>query len=127
MKKFKRPVKGKITSPFGNRLHPINGVQSFHNGIDISAKTGTEVLAPDAGKVTEYWDHAKGGKCLAITNKDGVRFGFAHLHFRYAQLHQDVKAGEVIALVGNTGASTGPHLHFTIKINGQWVNPEDHI
>lgn len=124
--KFLKPVTGRISSRFGNRKHPITGKLSFHNGIDIAAPIGTPVIAPDSGKIIEYWDHVKGGKCIALFN-GSVRFGFAHLNKRLVTLNQLVNKGDVIAEVGNTGASTGAHLHFTVKVNGVWVNPEVYI
>ncbi len=123
MNNFMIPVPGKITSPFGLRKHPITGRDSFHNGIDIACKVGTPVVAPDYGMVTEVWSHEQGGLCLAIENLDGVRFGFAHLSKRLVKKDQPVLKGQVIALSGNTGRSTGPHLHFTVKKLGVWVDP----
>jgi murein DD-endopeptidase MepM/ murein hydrolase activator NlpD len=117
------PLTGRVTSKFGNRPHPITKKTSFHNGVDIAAVIGTKVVAPAAGTITEAWEHDRGGYCMAMLDDKGVRFGFAHLNDFIAKKGQKVKAGEVIALSGNTGASTGPHLHFTVKVNGQWVDP----
>ena len=124
---FTKPLAGRVTSKFGTRTHPITGKKSFHNGVDISAPIGTDILAPDSGIITEVWNHERGGKCLALVNSSGIRFGFAHLHHRLAKLNQLVNKGEHIAESGNTGASTGPHLHFTVKINDQWQDPERHF
>lgn len=121
------PIKGRITSRFGSRRHPISGKTSFHNGVDVAAPVGTDILAPADGEITEAWDHERGGVCLAMTDYDGVRFGFAHLSRRLSKYGEKVVAGQPIAKTGNTGASTGPHLHFTVKINGQWVNPLDYF
>ncbi len=117
------PVTGKITSPFGLRKHPITGRESFHNGIDIACKVGTPVVAPDYGIITEVWSHERGGLCLAMEGTDEVRYGFAHLSKRLVKKGQPVLEGQVIALSGNTGQSTGPHLHFTVKKLGIWVDP----
>ena len=127
MSEYLKPVSGRISSRFGNRVHPITKKLTFHNGIDIACPIGTPVFSPVSGKVTELWDSDRGGKCLAITGIDKVRFGFAHLDSRVVRLGDWVVKGDVIARTGNTGASTGPHLHFTIKIKNEWVDPEKHI
>ncbi len=119
------PLKGRVSSPYGNRTHPVTGVKtSFHNGVDIAVPIGTPIVAPQDGKVTEVWNSPKGGKCLAMVAADGTRYGFAHLSVQAAKTGQAVKQGEVIAMSGNTGASTGPHLHFTVKKNGMWHDPQ---
>jgi murein DD-endopeptidase MepM/ murein hydrolase activator NlpD len=121
---YTKPLNGKLTSKFGERTHPVTKIKgSFHNGIDIAAPVGTPVLAPADGKITEVWDNEKGGVCLAMETPDGIRFGFAHLSKRYASWSQEVKQGQQIAASGNTGASTGPHLHFTVKQNDEWIDP----
>ena len=121
---MKVPLKGRISSRFGYRKHPVSGANSsFHNGIDIAAPVGTAILAPADGIITESWNHDKGGICLAMM-AGRTRFGFAHLDKRLVKVNDPVKAGETIALSGNTGASTGPHLHFTVKINGTFIDPE---
>lgn len=117
------PVHGRITSHFGKRRHPVIGIYSFHNGIDIACKCGTPVLAPDYGTITEVWDHPLGGKCLAMMSMKGIRYGFAHLSGRSVVNGQSVVEGQQIALSGNTGRSTGPHVHFTVKVNDSWVDP----
>ncbi len=117
------PVNGKITSYFGQRKHPITGLESFHNGIDIACKVDTPVVAPDYGIIMEVWDHERGGRCLAMVSTEGVRYGFAHLNKRLVKKDQPVLKGQVIALSGDTGLSTGPHLHFTVKKLGVWVDP----
>ncbi len=127
MQNLVNPCKGKITSPFGTRIHPITKVIKFHNGVDIAVIIGTPILAPADGTVTKVWDHTSGGKCLAMVSDDGVRFGFAHLSRQVAVKGQKVRAGEFIAASGNTGASTAPHVHFTVKINGSWVDPMLHF
>ncbi|PKN85401.1 MAG: hypothetical protein CVU46_11150 [Chloroflexi bacterium HGW-Chloroflexi-8] len=123
------PVKGRVSSKFGYRIHPITKEKkSFHNGVDISAPEGTPIVAPVAGKITEFWTHDRGGHCLALTSADGLlRFGFAHLSKRFVSRGAVVKQGELIANVGNTGVSTGAHLHFTMKKNGSWIDPQLHF
>lgn len=120
---YTNPVTGRVTSRFGSRIHPVTRQKSFHNGVDLSAQVGTYVKAPDFGTITEVWDHQAGGKCLAMENRAGIRFGFAHLSDRLVKVGDKVNAGQVIALTGNTGRSTGPHLHFTVKVGGEWQDP----
>lgn len=117
------PIIGKITSPFGKRKHPITGVMSFHNGVDIACPAGTAVVAPADGRIQKLWTHPRGGMCLSMVTPDGIRYGFAHLEHRLVKEGQIVKEGDVIALSGNTGHSTGPHLHFTVQIDGKWKDP----
>lgn len=121
------PVCGRIVSSFGKRLHPITKIETFHNGIDIVCKCGTPILAPDYAVVTEVWDHERGGRSLAIETVDGIRFGFAHLQKRLVKVGEPVLEGQKIAYSGDTGQTTGPHLHFTMKKDGQYINPEEHF
>lgn len=123
MDEYINPCAGRISSKFGTRTHPVTKKKSFHNGVDISVPVGTKIAAPADGIITEYWEHTKGGKCLAMETEDGVRFGFAHLNKRLVVKDTKVTAGEHIAESGNTGASTGPHLHFTVKENDTWIDP----
>lgn len=124
---FQKPINGRVTSRFGPRTHPITGQRTFHNGVDISAPVGTDIVAPDSGRISEVWDNPKGGKCIAMIGRTGIRFGFAHLDEQLKKVGEIVDKGDVIAKSGNTGASTGPHLHFTVKQNGNWVNPETYF
>lgn len=120
------PVKGRISSDFGPRTHPITGVASNHNGIDIAAPTGTPIVAPKSGRVISIYSTATGGLQMVVEHAGGWRSGYAHLSETIAKVGEDVMKGETIAKVGNTGASTGPHLHFTITSpNGKKVNPEN--
>jgi len=118
-----KPIDGRITSRFGKRKHPITGSVSFHNGVDIACRLGTVIVAPDYGTITEEWDHPLGGKCLAMVSVKGIRYGFAHLSARSVEKGQPVVEGEQIALSGNTGRSTAPHVHFTVQVKGAWVDP----
>jgi murein DD-endopeptidase MepM/ murein hydrolase activator NlpD len=120
---YTNPITGRITSKFGNRLHPVKKVTSFHNGVDIAAAIGTRIVAPANGTVNAAWDHERGGVCLAMVDENGVRFGFAHLQKRLVKNGDKVLAGQHIANSGNSGASTGPHLHFTVQFNGVWIDP----
>ena len=114
-----------MTSKYGYRLHPVTKQKhSFHNGIDIAAPVGSPVIAPASGNIIQLWDHSRGGKCMAMMTADGLRLGFAHLNKCLVKEGEFVIAGQLIAESGNTGASTGPHLHFTVKKGADWINPE---
>lgn len=124
------PVPGQpLTSPFGMRTHPIHGTQKLHAGLDIGAPEGTPILAPLDGVIAEVGNDASGyGQWLAVKHSDGSigETFYAHLS-RYADLPvgTQVKAGQVIGYVGNTGGSTGAHLHFEVKdASGQLIDPE---
>lgn len=112
------PVKGRITSRYGMR----NG--KLHNGTDIAVSVGTPVKSPWRGTVSETYTNSAGGKQIIINHPNGYRTGYAHLSEYRVSSGQKVRRGQVIALSGNTGGSTGPHLHFTLRKNGQLVDPE---
>lgn len=118
------PVLGTVSSKFGWRTHPLTGVESFHNGVDIEAPTGTPVRAPFEGVVESvYWNDA-GGNAVILQLANGYRAGFAHLNSVAVAQGASVGKGVVIGTVGATGAVTGPHLHYTLKKDGDWVDPE---
>ena len=117
------PLKAEITSPFGDRIHPITGEFKFHNGVDFGAPTGTPIKAPANGTVESIYSNSTGGKQLVIKHNFGFKTGYAHLNAYNVEEGQKVKQGEIIAFVGNTGASTGAHLHFTVKKNGEYIDP----
>lgn len=128
-------IERRITSPFGNRVHPIHGIIGWHSGIDIAADQGTSVLAPFGGRVTAlFCDQDHGGGCtLCIDGTDGQgrpwRVGFAHLSASFVQVGDAVRRGQLVASSGGTpgtpgaGRSTGPHLHMTLKCRGTAIDP----
>lgn len=124
---MKLPVSGRITSKYGNRTHPVTGATSFHNGIDIAVPVGTPVYAPASGIVKTVYSNSTGGIQMIVDHDNGFRTGYAHLSETIARPGQRVKQGEIIAKTGNTGASTGPHLHLTLRKNGTLVNPEEYL
>lgn len=124
---MKYPVKGRITSKFGDRQHPVTKENSFHNGIDIAAPLYTQVIAPADGKVINIYENAQGGKQLILEHADGMRTGYAHLSSYKVVRGQNIKVGQIVALTGNTGQSTGPHLHLTLTVKGKKVNPEKYF
>ena len=114
-----------ISSEFGMRLHPVYNERRLHNGIDLSCNSGTKVIAADSGTVIESTNNGgNAGIYIAIQHKNGLITKYLHLSKRLVKVGDYVYAGQEIALSGNTGISTGPHLHFTvIDINGNYVNP----
>lgn len=125
MTKPVNPVKGKITSKFGKRQAPTAGASTDHNGVDIAVPVGTQVVAPWSGTVMSTYSNAAGGRQMIVKHSNGYRTGYAHLSGYVASKGQTVKQGEAICLSGNTGHSTGPHLHFTLtNPAGQKVDPE---
>lgn len=122
------PLAGAITSPFGDRIHPITGAKDFHNGIDIKGATGDKILAPYNGIVASRYYNDAGGNQLVINHDNGYSTGYAHLSKYYVSAGDRVVKGQVIAEVGNTGNSTGSHLHLTLKdAGGNYINPINHF
>lgn len=121
------PVKNfKITSGFGPRTAPIKGASSDHNGVDLGVPVNTAVFSPMDGIVEKIYENGKGGKQLIVRHMDGSKSGYAHLNDYNVSIGQSVKKGQQIALSGNTGNSSGPHLHFTFRNpSGMFVDPVD--
>lgn len=119
------PIPGhiRITELFGMRNDPINGVREMHNGIDLGCPTGTKLLAPADGVVAYEGRFSGYGNMLMLQCSQHMTLVFAHLKSFIAKKGQSVKRGQVIALTDNTGWSTGPHLHFEVRINGTAKNP----
>jgi len=117
------PVRGRITSPFGTRRHPVHGDMRFHGGIDIAANHGTSVVAADSGTVVISTYNSSFGNYIVISHGNGMNTLYAHLSSRQVSVGASVSRGQVIGLVGSTGISTGPHLHFEVHVNGSRVNP----
>lgn len=113
-----------VTSSFGYRTHPVTGQFKMHNGIDYSAKTGTPVYAVAEGKVVESGYDGTSGNKVAVRHADGTTTYYLHLSRIFANKGTRVAARQKIGAVGNTGRSTGPHLHFGVRTaSGQWMNP----
>ncbi|HEY9112277.1 MAG TPA: M23 family metallopeptidase [Rhodanobacteraceae bacterium] len=118
------PVKdGYITSPFGERIDPFTGRESFHPGLDIGAFRGEQVHAVAAGVVTYAGVRPGYGKVVEIDHGDGYMTRYAHNSRLLARVGEHVHAGEVISDAGSTGRSTGPHVHFEVWHDGKVVNP----
>lgn len=121
--RFIRPVSGRQSSGFGYRTHPISGGRKMHTGIDIAAGSGTPIKAAGSGKVITS-SYIRGyGNTIVIDHGGGISTLYGHCSRLYAKVGQSVKTGERIAAVGSTGNSTGPHLHFEVRVNGKPVNP----
>jgi murein DD-endopeptidase MepM/ murein hydrolase activator NlpD len=120
---FTWPVTGTITSPFGWRSNPFGGAPDFHPGLDIAAPTGTTVTAAAGGTVIMAQWYGGYGNYISIDHGGGYSTGYGHLSAIYVANGQTVSRGQAIGAVGSTGASTGPHLHFEVRINGKAVDP----
>jgi len=121
------PVRGQISSPFGYRINPFSGQRTFHAAIDIVVNRGTAVKATREGKVADKGYNAVFGNYVIIRHADGYQSLYAHLDSILAQKGASVNQGETIGRSGNTGQSTGPHLHFAIFRNGQAVDPRQYV
>ncbi|MBP5519309.1 MAG: M23 family metallopeptidase [Treponema sp.] len=123
---FRLPIAAKFrySSPFGYRIDPIAGVKSFHTGTDLACPTGTPILAAMSGKVTTTGINRIYGNYVIIDHGNGYQTLYAHMSKIIASKGQWVSQGTRIGLVGSTGYSTGPHLHFTVYKNGKLVDPK---
>lgn len=116
-------VKSRISSPFGYRKHPITGRHSFHAGMDIAAPKGTAVIASCHGEVTDLGHHKNLGKFVKVTHRDGTYSLYGHLSAITAKIGHEVAQGQKIGEVGSTGRSTGPHLDYSLRRDGEPMNP----
>ena len=117
------PVPGVLTSKFGKRIDPINGKSAYHRGVDIRGRMGSDVKATGAGTVkTQNYDKVK-GRYIVLDHGNGFRTKYAHLKKSLVQKGDIVQRGQVIGLVGNSGRSTGPHVHYEISYDDKIVNP----
>jgi murein DD-endopeptidase MepM/ murein hydrolase activator NlpD len=122
-----RPVGGWITSKFGYRKSPFTGKRTFHSGFDISNKLGTKITATANGKVSYAADKRFIGKMVILDHGYGRVTKYGHMKKILVKPGQKIKRGDVIGLLGNTGQSTGPHVHYEVVINGAPVNPLKYI
>jgi len=121
------PICGIISSPGGLRINPVTGRREFHDGIDIAAPIGTPVLAPQDGTVLATGNSASFGIFLRLQHPDGYVSFMAHLRSVAVGVGDTVRQGETVAYSGNTGRSTGPHLHYGLFRDGQFVDPIDYV
>ena len=121
------PVLGWVTSEFGKRLSPFGSEPEFHKGIDIATRAGTPVHAPADGIVAEVAYRHDLGQMVRIDHGHGISTLFGHLSRAIVRNGTTVRKGDRIGLVGNTGRSTGSHLHYTVNMNGVAVNPRKYL
>lgn len=112
-----------MTSAVGMRMHPILGGMQVHSGIDLAAPSGSPIIATSDGVVSSAGWAGGYGLLVALQHKGGVQTRYAHMSVLNVAQGQQVKSGQVIGYVGSTGRSTGPHLHYEVRVNGQAVNP----
>lgn len=122
-----RPTEGWLSSGFGYRISPFTGLREFHKGIDIAGKKLTEIIATADGVVTFSGKNGLYGNMIKIDHGHGMVSRYGHIHKTLKKQGEAVKRGDVIALMGNTGRSTGSHLHYEILLNGLPVNPNKYI
>lgn len=121
------PSYTKISDEYGNRMHPTLGVQKFHNGIDMAAPGGSPILAAYDGKVVAAAYSGSMGNYIMIDHGDSLYTIYMHASALYVSKGAEVHKGDKIAAVGSTGRSTGNHLHFSVRVNGNYVNPRNYL
>jgi murein DD-endopeptidase MepM/ murein hydrolase activator NlpD len=121
------PAKGWLTSRFGTRVSPFTNQKQFHAGIDIAGERGTDIIAPAEGKVVFSGSRGPLGKSVIIDHGYGIRTQYGHGDDLYVKTGERVQRGQRIAALGNSGRSTGPHLHYVVEVKGKAVNPLDYI
>ena len=123
------PSSHNITSNYGYRIHPISGTKKLHAGIDIGAAGGADIVAADAGTVilSSFGYNGGYGNYVIISHGNGITTRYAHCSNLYVSVGQSVSKGQTIAAVGSTGASTGNHCHFEVRIDGESKNPLNYL
>jgi murein DD-endopeptidase MepM/ murein hydrolase activator NlpD len=117
----------RISDNYGMRMHPTLGVQKMHNGIDLAAPSGSAILAAYNGTVVAADYNSTMGNYIMINHGGGLYTIYMHCSSLGVSKGQDVKAGTRIGAVGSTGRSTGPHLHFGVRLNGAYVSPWNYL
>ncbi len=121
------PTQGLISSTFGARRNPFTGLPDFHEGMDISGDIGTPVLATADGTVSFAGEKGNSGRAVEIEHSFDFSSFYGHLYKTTVKPGEKVKRGQIIGLMGNSGNSTGPHLHYEVHVHGQPVNPKPYI
>ncbi|MBI5599584.1 MAG: M23 family metallopeptidase [Deltaproteobacteria bacterium] len=121
------PSRGWVTSTYGTRRDPFTGQVQFHRGLDIANGAGTAVISPAAGVVTKVTAMAGLGRVVEISHGYGIKTHYGHLSEVYVRVGRKVKRGDKVAAMGNSGRSTGPHLHYEVVVNGVNVDPLKYI
>jgi murein DD-endopeptidase MepM/ murein hydrolase activator NlpD len=117
------PAQGSVTSPFGWRIHPVLGTSRFHAGLDLGAEEGTPIVAADSGTVILSEWYGGYGNAIIIDHGNNITTLYGHCSQLYVPVGQTVQKGQLIAAVGSTGLSTGPHLHFEVRVQGEPTDP----
>ncbi len=117
----------RITSPFGKRTHPVNHTTHPHTGVDFAAPVGTDIFSPADGTVSAVWTDSSCGRGIRISHAGGYETVYCHLNEQLVLNGEKVLAGCRIGKTGNTGQTTGPHLHYGIKQDGTYINPSRFI
>ena len=121
------PSSGRITCGFGYRNSPTSGASTYHQGIDIGASSGSNIVAAKSGTVVTAAYNVAAGNYIMISHGNGIYTVYMHCSKLLVSAGETVDRGEVIGLIGSTGISTGPHLHFGISINGSYVDPQKYV
>jgi len=121
------PVAGVVTSLFGHRPDPIRGDGRFHSGIDVYTPVGTPVRAVLKGRVKAARHMSKYGKTVIISHRNNLETLYAHNSRLLVKRGQKVKRGQIIAYSGASGRATGPHVHYEVRVNGDCVDPLEHL
>lgn len=121
------PINAQVTSPFGWRRHPIFGVRKFHTGVDLAGPNHSSIRAADSGNVLYTGWYGGYGKVVIISHGKGMATLYAHLSKAAVSVGQNVSKGDVIGHEGTTGFSTGPHLHFEVRVDGKPNNPMSYL
>lgn len=121
------PTEGWLTSRFGSRISPFTGKRQFHSGIDIAGAPGTDVIATARGKVVYAGKKGPLGRTVIVDHGFGIRTHYGHNDKLLVKKGERVERGQALAHLGNSGRSTGPHLHYTVEVRGKAVNPLDYI
>jgi len=120
---FGRPVDGPITSGYGKRFDPVNGKSAFHTGIDFRAKPGENIYATADGVINKAFYNGSYGNFVMIDHENGYSTAFSHMKKFLVRPGEKVVRGQHIGFVGNTGRSTGPHLHYEVTLDGETIDP----
>lgn len=121
------PLHAQVTSPFGWRRHPIFGVRKFHTGVDLAGANHSAIRAADSGNVLYTGWYGGYGKVVIVSHGKGMATLYAHMCQTAVQAGQNVQKGDIVGYEGTTGFSTGPHLHFEVRVNGKPNNPLNYL
>jgi murein DD-endopeptidase MepM/ murein hydrolase activator NlpD len=125
---FRMPLpEGVLTSGYGRRISPIDGHDRMHEGVDLAAPSGTEVLAAREGTVSAVGEDPSLGLIVIVDHEGGLRTVYGHLSRIFVVLNETVRSGTILGAVGSTGLSTGPHLHFEIRLSGKARDPSSYL